>query len=107
MQQSLQEEMRLHPREGWVRDVSPLIVGEDLLLKGRLLYSFLIDKRIYDVQDMYDKIPPVDRNDIGEKFIKYGIDTQGAFKLILFTTMLRLSICFMKWTMNTLMMRVF
>lgn len=83
VQQSLQEEMRLHPREGWIRDVSPLIVGEDLLLKGRLLYSFLIDKRIYDVQDMYDKIPPVDRNDIGEKFIKYGIDTQGAFKLIL------------------------
>lgn len=83
--QALDEEVRVHPRYGWKRDYEPeLMVDKSLLLSGKLFYHHEFGKEIYNVTDQFiyvGKLPECD----GNYSIKYGIGTQGAFKLMFFT----------------------
>lgn len=84
VQSALREEMKRHSRPGWIREITTTYQSdESLLLRGRLLHSFLIGEEIYDQHDKYDTISKFEDN-MPNMSIKYGIDTQGMFKLIFF-----------------------
>ncbi|MBP3783815.1 MAG: DUF4062 domain-containing protein [Butyrivibrio sp.] len=76
--QSLSEEVRVHPRSGWIRDYKPDFNYEKLLLRGRLLFYLFIDKNIYE-QDY--KATSVDLG-YGTINVCYGKGSQGVFLLV-------------------------
>ncbi len=82
--QALDEEVCAHPRYGWKRDYVPDFVSDEfLLLRGRLYFYHVFDKDIYEVEDEFIEVGKLPEFD-WDCSIKYGIDTQGAFKLVFF-----------------------
>lgn len=77
----LSENIKRFPQPGWVkRDKIRVYSDSELLLRGKLLDEFHIDKRIYDVQDQFYEFQNITK----KCTLKYGIDTQQAFKFVLF-----------------------
>ena len=74
---SLSEEVRSHPRCGWIRDYKPDFISNELLLRGRLLEWIYIDKSIYKNKNKTKiiKLPQL------EITVFYGPESQGAFVL--------------------------
>ena len=74
---SLSEEIKVHPRYGWVRDYKPESIDDELLLRGRLIYYVCIGRDIYEQENKTDDIK---LNDINLS-ICYGQGSQGIFIL--------------------------
>ena len=82
--EALDYEIALHPRSGWRREYDPEFIGDkNLLLRGKLFSHVVFRNEIYDKEDNFLEL--ISGQECDDKYeIKYGIDTQGAFKLILF-----------------------
>lgn len=81
---SLNEIMKMKPRFGW-KKVEYIEINNDegLLLRGRLLSHFIIGKNIYDYYDEYFTMQSFGQTQ-QPILIKYGVGTQGEFKLLVF-----------------------
>ena len=78
----LRKQIEKFPRCGWKREEEKRKRFEDdLLLQGDIIEEFHIGKEIYEVLDQYfifDSISEINKPVV----LKYGLDTQGMFKLI-------------------------
>lgn len=74
---SLTEEIKVHPRYGWVRAYKPEVINDGLLLRGRLFYHACIDSHIYQMENTLDDIK-LDNINLS---MCYGQGSQGAFVL--------------------------
>jgi len=81
---SMSKMIEEYPRQGWKKvEFVELNNNQELIFRGRLLNSFCIGKEIYDYTDEYSVIQSFGQTK-SPLTLKYGVDTQGGFKLILF-----------------------
>lgn len=80
----MNKQIKEYPQLGWVREeIRRKRYDRDLLLRGDIIEEFHIGREIYDYADQFKEFSIL--SSITQKVcLKYGRDTQGAFKLILF-----------------------